>query len=429
MAVQLPLSSSSSQNAINNSIHKNEYLFLLEFFVHSITGERLAKLNEMFPFPTSIFLHFFNLDDNDVVEVKPVDQQFLKSSGDSSMKNTEHFYSGRSVLFALPYRIVVDKNTELKISIKICKKMPEGQKPDITVATGELDMTEQFAGLRKEMFNCWHRDIPPPKYFEGSIQMYYQNESAAVALIFARISAFGQSIITEFETPVYNSPSSSFIFKGDEKYDKAVAYKCKIVRQNQLNISKESLVSNCPVKKSSISSYKSFILDQFTSNKSIITQKDQGDYKISKSKVTVKSIENKNEIFHQHHDKLNKPCGSPVILKVSGLLMDENGNVNKPTVTVGDESDQTDDHDVFVLRIGKKGIVGEGEKSDIQLEMRTPKGPIKRPPIRYETREIQTDVEEKPDEVVEPAKKMEKTKKKEKKEIKKKQKKKKLKKK
>ncbi|KAK0180803.1 hypothetical protein PV327_003148 [Microctonus hyperodae] len=399
MAAQLPLSSSSSRNSINNSMHKNEYLFLLEFFVHSITGERLAKLNQMFPLPTSIFLHFFNMNNNDV-EVKPVDQKFLQSSGDSSIKNTEHFYSGRSVLFALPYRIVVDKNTELKISITICKIMPVGQKPDITVATGELDMTEQFAGLRKEMFNCWHHDIPPPKCFEGDVQLNYQNEPAAVALIFARISAFGQSIITEFESPCYNSTSSSFIFKGDEKYDKTVAYKCQIVRQGQMNISKDSLVSNRLIKKSSIFSHNNVHLNQITSDKNIITQKNQGDYEISKSKVTVKSIENKDKIVQSHRDKLDKPCGNPVVLKVSGLLMDENGNVNKPTVTVGDESDKTDDHDVFILRIGKKGIVGEGEKSDIQLEMRTPKGPIKRPPIRYETREIQTDVEEKLDKVV-----------------------------
>jgi hypothetical protein len=49
------------------------------------------------------------------------------------------------------------------------------------------------------------------------------------------------------------------------------------------------------------------------------------------------------------------------------------------------------EHDIFILRIGKKGIVGAGEKSDIQLEMRTPKGPERRPPLRFETREIQTE--------------------------------------
>lgn len=84
---------------------------------------------------------------------------------------------------------------------------------------------------------------------------------------------------------------------------------------------------------------------------------------------------------------------------MSGLF--DNGNDEKPIVTVTDESvaakpgnPSNPGHDVFVLRIGKKGLVGIGEKSDIQLEMKTPKGPERRPPIRYETREMQTDVKE-----------------------------------
>lgn len=90
-----------------------------------------------------------------------------------------------------------------------------------------------------------------------------------------------------------------------------------------------------------------------------------------------------------------QPCGKAVVLKVSGIM--DTSLDKKPTVTVAPESEATDpsncdpDHDVFVLRIGKKGIVGAGEKSDIQLEMKTPKGPEKGPPIRYETREMQTD--------------------------------------
>lgn len=66
------------------------------------------------------------------------------------------------------------------------------------------------------------------------------------------------------------------------------------------------------------------------------------------------------------------------------------------TVATKPGSQSDPDHDIFVLRIGKKGLVGVGEKSDIQLEMKTPKGPERRPPIRYETREMQTDVEEEP---------------------------------
>lgn len=88
------------------------------------------------------------------------------------------------------------------------------------------------------------------------------------------------------------------------------------------------------------------------------------------------------------------PCGKAVVLKVSGLL-DYDG-MRKPTVTLASEPSGPDpEHDVFILRIGKKGIVGADEKSDLQLEMRTPKGPERRPPIRYETREAQTEVEAK----------------------------------
>lgn len=86
-----------------------------------------------------------------------------------------------------------------------------------------------------------------------------------------------------------------------------------------------------------------------------------------------------------------------MVLKVSGLF--DNGDIDgkKPTVTLAGEStaakgESSDpDHDIFVLRIGKKGLVGIGEKSDIQLEMKTPKGLERRPPIRYETRDMQTE--------------------------------------
>lgn len=107
-------------------------------------------------------------------------------------------------------------------------------------------------------------------------------------------------------------------------------------------------------------------------------------------------------------------CGKPVVLKVSGLF--DNGDGKKPIVTVADESakptDTLDrDHDVFILRIGKKGLVGVDEKSDIQLEMKTPKGPERRPPIRCETRQMQTD-EARKEEVAKDRKKKQKKKKK-----------------
>ena len=106
-------------------------------------------------------------------------------------------------------------------------------------------------------------------------------------------------------------------------------------------------------------------------------------------------------IFQPSKDSVrdsSQPCGKPVILKVSGLFDNSDNLGKKPTITVAAESAATKpgkpsdpDHDIFVLRIGKKGLVGVGEKSDIQLEMKTPKGPERRPPIRYETRDVQTD--------------------------------------
>lgn len=86
-----------------------------------------------------------------------------------------------------------------------------------------------------------------------------------------------------------------------------------------------------------------------------------------------------------------------MVLKVSGLL---EGDGQCPKVQVASESEaispeMAHQHDVFVLRIGKKGIVGPGEKSDLQLELKTPKGPENRPPIRYETRHVQTEEDSK----------------------------------
>lgn len=106
-------------------------------------------------------------------------------------------------------------------------------------------------------------------------------------------------------------------------------------------------------------------------------------------------------IFQSSKDSVrdsSQPCGKPIVLKVSGLFDNGDNLGKKPTITVAAESAATkpgkpsdSDHDIFVLRIGKKGLVGVGEKSDIQLEMKTPKGPERRPPIRYETRDVQTD--------------------------------------
>lgn len=154
--------------------NREQYMFLLEFFINKITGERLNKLNDMFFVPTTVGLNFFN----ETVEITPVDPMFNPLAGIPG--DSEIFYSGKSILFAIPQHIVADKTTEFKININIRKKMPEDIRPDILVGTGELDLSQLFAGLRKEMLQCWKRDNPPPKVYEGSLDFQFENKSAGL---------------------------------------------------------------------------------------------------------------------------------------------------------------------------------------------------------------------------------------------------------
>ena len=92
------------------------------------------------------------------------------------------------------------------------------------------------------------------------------------------------------------------------------------------------------------------------------------------------------------------PNGTGVVLKVSGVCGDNEGDCARVQVAPESEAISPElaaKHDVFVLRIGKKGIVGHGENSDLQLELKTPRSGEIRPPIRCETREVQTEEEQK----------------------------------
>lgn len=93
-------------------------------------------------------------------------------------------------------------------------------------------MSAEFAGLRKEILQCWHRDFPPPKTFEGPVELFYEEESSGTAEVLVQISGFGQSIVTEIDSPLEQA-ATSFVFKGDERDDKAVSYKCRIIRGNE----------------------------------------------------------------------------------------------------------------------------------------------------------------------------------------------------
>ncbi|KAK2581911.1 hypothetical protein KPH14_002367 [Odynerus spinipes] len=391
-----------------------QFLFLLEFYVHRITGERLAKLNQMFFVPTCVGLQFLDFTEEDEIEITPVDLLFEPQAGIAD--DVEYFYSGKSVMFALERDLVTDKQLELIVTMTIRKKMPEGIKPDIMVGVGQFELTKQFAALRKEMLQCWHRNVPPPKTFEGSVPLTTTDRQIGEVFLHVRMSAFGETIITEFEAPSIERNAPTYIFKGDEFNQKSLAYKCKVVDCD--NICQESVL-DLPCRACVLEEHACLPCGRETGARArdaiCAPPSDPGCCVLDPFKPASypPSILEGPSMKQDMCTDSNKPagpiqtsrgqaqaCGKAVVLKVSGLLDGE--PKKQPTVTVAPESDAIGpcnppdpDHDVFILRIGKKGLVGAGEKSDLQLEMRTPKGPERRPAIRHETREIQTEVAEK----------------------------------
>lgn len=381
--------------------NKEQYLFLLEFFIHHMTSERLAKLNQMFFVPTTISVEFLHFTGEKGIEITPVDPMFQPQAGVAD--DVEYFFSGRSVMFAIDQYTVINKILDLIIKLCVQKKMPEGVKPDVLVGNGELDLSKYFAALRKEMLQCWHKMIPPPKVFEGEVPLMYNDNVIGGICMFVRISAFGQTIVTEFEAPP-DRTVSSYIFRGDECNEKSPVYKCRIVDSKIEDVcrdSKDELLKDGPPCRVCIKEEHpcspcgvpiGATLKPNVSRKQIC---ETAPVTSSRSKPDTCADVQKQAGLIQSSRGPMQPCGKAVVLKVSGIL--DTGQDKKPTVTVAPECEATGpdvsdpDHDVFVLRIGKKGIVGAGEKSDIQLEMKTPKGPEKGPPIRCETREMQTD--------------------------------------
>lgn len=383
-------------DASNPYLQREQYIFLLEFFIYYITGNRLVELNKKKFIPTTVSLQLLDLEDeNGIVNITPVDPSFPATTGVGAFnKIPELFYTGRSILFAIPQKIVANKYTEFRIKLEAYKKIPGHNRLNIHVGTGELHLTDEFAALRKEILNSSPNDIPPPKSFEGRVQLYHDDNPIALAMVFARITGFGQSIVTEFESPRTNMlGSSSFIFKHNQTDDKSLAYKCRIVTQSDINVYNHPDTVDKDPTNLSMPNYCLPCGEENTAEVINEIIKPQGHYRTFQENNIEQNDENNIGIIQSSRGEKNQHYGSPIVLKVSGILMDEYGNVNKPTVTVGSDVNRARGHDIFVLRIGKKGIVGEGEKSDLQLEMRTPKGPIRRPPIRYETREIQTDVQ------------------------------------
>ena len=403
---------------------KEQYLFLLEFFVHEIKGERLAKLNQMFFVPTSVSLQFLEFKEDDL-EVTPVDPMFEPQAGIG--EDVEYFYTGRSIMFSVAQHIVIEKISEFIIKITVRKKMPKNIYPDILVGEAEVDMTKHFAALRKEMLQCWYVGVPPPKVFENEIPLIFKKDEIGSIKLFIRLSAFGQSIMTEFEAP--GGDKSSYIFKGDKVNDKSLSYKCRVIDVREIDICKDSdddspMVSTCQICQTTRHSCSPCGLElgavdipsgpEIESDFDNCFNKSGGDFQfgsrrlersVSKSRANISNSDPHNPECENRIGPIQssrgptQPCGKAVVLKVSGLLDVEGAN-KQPTVTVASESEGgaencDPDHDIFILRIGKKGLVGPDEKSDLQLEMRTPKGHERRPPIRYETREAQTEEDSK----------------------------------
>ncbi|XP_029664593.1 uncharacterized protein LOC115236348 [Formica exsecta] len=359
---------------------REHYLFLLELFVKQASGDRLAKLNKMFFVPTSVHFGFLDFVDEDDLTVTPVDLLFQPQAGVAN--DVEVFNAGKSVLFAIDHEAVTDRTVKMILKITAKKKMPDSIKPDILVGVGELDLSGQYAALRLEMLQCWRKGVTTSKVFDGQIPLIHNENLSSNLDIFVRISGFGQTIVTEFDGPIAQD-SSTFIF-GSGELDQVLSYKCRKMDSRTIDLfedSSEDLPTTCPVCEPE--RYPCVPCGKLAA----VEERDKGDAGMARKKDT------SSKSLLQSNCGLTQPCGKPVVLKVSGLF--DNGDIGgiKPTVTVASEPGESSDpdHDIFVLRIGKKGLVGVGEKSDIQLEMKTPKGSERRPPIRYETRDMQTE--------------------------------------
>ncbi|EFN70452.1 hypothetical protein EAG_09833 [Camponotus floridanus] len=379
--VKSPLYGSREQ--ASPEVCREHYLFLLELFVRQVSGDRLAKLNQMFCVPTSVHFGFLDFVDENDLTVTPVNLFFQPQAGIAN--DVEIFNAGKSVLFAVDHETVTDRSVKMILKLTVRKQMPDGIKPDILMGVGELDLSGQYAALRLEMLQYWKKGVATSKVFDGQIPLIHNQNLSGYLDIFVRMSGFGQTIVTEFDAPIDQDPST-FIF-GSGELDQALSYKCRKMDSRTVDLFEDSSeeLRTCPVCEPE--RYPCVPCGKLAA----VEERDKGDDGIAGRK----DMSPKNLV--RATGGLTQPCGKPVVLKVSGLF--DNGDIGgkKPTVTVAGEStaakgESSDpDHDIFVLRIGKKGLVGIGEKSDIQLEMKTPKGLERRPPIRYETRDMQTE--------------------------------------
>ncbi|XP_020284722.1 uncharacterized protein LOC109855203 [Pseudomyrmex gracilis] len=368
------------------------YLFLMEVFVRRVSSDRLAKLNQMFAVPTVVHFGFFDFVDEDDLTVTSADP--LNQSRNDIRNFFEVFNAGKSVLFPLDYNEVANCAVEMVLNFTVKKQMSDNIIPKyILVGTGTLNLSKQYLALRKEILKCWGAGVTTTKELDAEVPLIYNHNQSGTLDVFVKLSSYGETIVTEFDEPITEDFSTS-LFGTGETTDRIIMHDYRKTDSSVIDLCEASSKNLQELFNYPANMLKSYICAPCGKEK--IVKRDEG----MKSKVDDRmlDVKLKDALSKSSQSSRSQFC-KPVVLKVSGLFDNGDNGCKKPTVTVAAEPDTTkpdatsSQHDIFVLRIGKKGLVGVNEKSDIQLEMKTPKGSERRPPIRYETRDIQTDLE------------------------------------
>lgn len=206
---------------IPSNDYKEYYLLLLEFFIKQASSNRLAKLNQMFFAPTTVYFGFLDFVDDDDLMVTAIDQ--LQTS---IADNIQIFNTGKSVLFSVDHAIMMDRTVQMILNITVKKQMPDGIKPDVLVGISKLDLSKQYAALRMEMLQCCRKNVMSSKVFDGQVPLIHNGTLSGNLDIFVRISGFGQTIITELNKSPILGDSSTFVF-GTKEVDQIFLYKCR----------------------------------------------------------------------------------------------------------------------------------------------------------------------------------------------------------
>lgn len=197
---------------------KEFYLFFLEFYVKQVSSDRLGILNDILSAPTRVCLKIDRFVNDDGLEVTPVDLVFQPQAGFAT--SVEIFNVGISMLTA--FRFGTESRSTMILKIIVEKWLPDidvGPFLDCLVGVGQLDMSDVYDALQKEMLQCWRKGVTRSKKFDGQIPLIAGGEQSGTLDIFVRISSSGQMIITDFNAPVPQD-SRMFIF-GRENVDES----------------------------------------------------------------------------------------------------------------------------------------------------------------------------------------------------------------